>query len=419
MQTYAHPPARSDGGLARAEGAPALLAGHPERVERRLQTAPASPGLVQLAALDAKLQAGAGASPALIAARAYGAQRLQGTGRMGLANTAPRHAVIQRKVTVAGQDVPSVVGHLHGGDLGELISTEASEAAGWMLGLSKTFAFKDSEELLLHAERVYSMAKLIRSLFAHGLLSRTQLVQKRIDYVGSVDAGREGGLAINVLDMRGGEDDAKYQADQSMTARDHGSISVALERDKDWIKGADEEPTEWRTPEGAPWSDEDERALPHSEAPSLVDAVRKHQKENRALEHNERLLNSLYKPEMTERAQNTVMAIVPKPQDIGAAHKDPIAPLYEHKAPSGHIAPGQGGFTTLLIPGWFEPFYLMLEAQQPRGLEVRFVGDKAVTAYYKAGAHQIPVSVTAPDYASEVAQDLQRFETVATHILTA
>jgi hypothetical protein len=339
-----------------------------------------------------------------------------------VSDSKPSAPSVQRKVTINGKETDSIIGYLIAEKWDELISPDEAEVAGWLLGLSPTWNFSGPEDLILYVNKVYSMTKLIRSVFATGILSRERLNQQKIDFVGSEDSGEAGGLAVNVLDKRGGKRTAQEIADESMIVTNNGSISVALERQNDWLKASPDEDKllgEWTKPEHIVLTSADTGQIQKAEMESnmgkmVEEAIRK----NKAYQLNEELLNKLYGPEMEERAQNTIMAIVPTP-DPSVSNLSPRDGSYESSVPSGMIPSGAGGFTTLLIPQWFKPFYQMLEVQQHDSVEVRFVDDKTVTANYKSSLGNIPVTVNAPDYAGEVAMKLEEFKTIATHILTA
>ena len=340
--------------------------------------------------------------------------------RIDTARPHPAAPPVQRRVTIRGGEIDSIIDYLGPEQWDELVSLDEAEAAGWMLGLSRTWDFSGPEDLILFVNKVYSLAKLIRSIFAAGLLSRANLVQRGIEYVGSEDVGSGGKLAVNVLDRRGGVRNPLEIARESMTAENRGSISVALEREDDWIKQSSDEDRfgEWIKPQHVQLTEAERKRIEDAQVSGWGGMVERRIRENKAFEQNQLLLNNLYLPEMTERAQNTIMAIIPRPPGT-VANLEPRDISYESDFPGGEVRPGAGGFTTLLIPQWFQPFYLMLEDVQPHGVEVRFVGNRAVTAYYKSQLGQIPVTVNAPDYAGEVAQELQTFSYIATHILTA
>ena len=139
---------------------------------------------------------------------------------------------------------------------------------------------------------------------------------------------------------------------------------------------------------------------------------------NKAAAINEELMAELLNSEMQDRAMNTIMAVVPNPNGRIANLSERSA-SYESDVPSGKIPVGDGGFTSLLIPEWFQPFYLMIEDLQPPNITVRFVGTKTITANYKTRNGHIPVTLNAPDYGSEISPLLQEFKLLATHILTA
>jgi len=349
-----------------------------------------------------------------------------------IADPKPAAPSVQRKVTINGKEKDSIISYLFTTGWDELISLDEAEVAGWLLGDSRTWNFSGPEDLILYVDKVYSMTKLIRSVFASGILSCEELNKQKIDYVGSEDVGKVGKLAVNVLIKGGGKKSAQEIADESMTAENRGSISVALERQNDWLKASPDEELggEWTKPEQIVLTSEEQKDIQNAgeevaktdgdEMGNLVKkALETKIKETKAYDQNQELLNNLFGPEMEERAQNTIMAIITNPSKSIANIGENEDISYESDVPGGKIPSGDAGFTTLLIPQWFEPFYMMLKDQQPDDVEVRFVGDKNVTAKYKSPLGSIPVTVNAPDYAGEVAEKLEEFKTIATHILTA
>jgi hypothetical protein len=124
-----------------------------------------------------------------------------------------------------------------------------------------------------------------------------------------------------------------------------------------------------------------------------------------------------YRPWLEERTQNTVMALIPLPAK-NVAHRAPGVEVYESDVPEDVLDPGVMGFTKLLLPKWFEPFDRLLKRQQwPKDVTAVYVGTKQVTAQFKGPDGNIPVTVGAPDYASEIASMLQEFSVIATHIM--
>ncbi len=334
-------------------------------------------------------------------------------------------SLVQRKVTIKRKEININEDFLKMAPWDKWFSPDEDkdeiEVARWLFELSPTWDFSEQEDLVLYINKVYSMTKLIRSVFANGILSRGKLEHKDIEYVGSEDVGNDGQLAVNVLDSRGGVKDVQEIAEESMTAEDRGSISVALERQNDWVKNSpdqDQLAGEWTKPEDIILTDKDIANIKQGAEMGLATAIEKSIRNNKALERNQELLNNLYGPEMKERAQNTIMAIVTKPSEK-VANLSPRDASYESDVPEGKIPYGNGGFTTLLIPQWYKQFYPMIKDDQPDEVEIRFVGDKEVIAYYKSYLGHIPVTVNAPNYANEVASALKKFQTIATHILTA
>ena len=124
-------------------------------------------------------------------------------------------------------------------------------------------------------------------------------------------------------------------------------------------------------------------------------------------------------PVFDERVQNTVMAVVPRP-NIQIAHRTAGNQTYESSVAADQLPPGMGGFTELLIPGWFQPYAPVL-GPHPQGVTLTYVGDTNVTAPYRVATDgsEWDVTTTAPDYATALSQLLQQYGHVATHIVTA
>ena len=318
---------------------------------------------------------------------------------------------VQRKVAINNTEIDSVVQYLIDNDLDWLLSVEESAAAGWMLGIDELLAFDNPTDVFLEANRIYGTASLIRSIFTTGILSRSELEKREMNYTGSEDSGSKGDLAVNILDNRAGERTPKSITNESLTSEDRGSISVALERENDWVKS-----DELVKPENVSFSKEELEELEKTYGEDLH-IVLPTLKRNKAMEINKLKMAGILNQEMSDRAMSTIMAGVPNPNEK-MAFRSEDSRSYESSEPSGQIKPGEGGFTTLLIPEWFQPYYIMLEKFQPQDVTIKFVGTKKVTANYKTSNGHIPVEVDAPDYESEVTPLLDEFKLLATHILT-
>jgi hypothetical protein len=324
-------------------------------------------------------------------------------------------SLVQRKVVISGSGIENMVEYLTEKGKMDGLSIGVEEACAWMQEYGD-FAFDDVDKFLEHAERASSVTGLLRSVFGNGILSRNELAKNEVDYVGSEDIGDQGDLAVNVLDHRGEDKTAQEVTEDSMSATDRGSISVALERRNDPIKDVlkkrgDIELTEEQKKQVR----EQAAGIPDE----YIEIAMNLEKDNIAALENESLLNGELKPEMLNRAMMTIMVVINQPTE-GIANLSNRSASYESTAPTGKISPnGPDGYSTLLIPDWFQPFYPMVEKEGPEDIAVKFVGTSTITANYKTNDGHIPVTIDAPDYASEVTPLLDEFNYLATHILTA
>jgi hypothetical protein len=319
---------------------------------------------------------------------------------------------IQRRILVNNNQIDDVINYLNQQELNFLDEKQVF-IADYMAVHPTTFKVKNAEDLVLEVEKADSMVKLVQSILRTGLLSRKKLRQDSIGFVGSMDSGNTTKLAVNVLDARGDKSKSEQEvAENSMTAEDRGSISVSMEREEDVIM------QELVNYEDVNLTEEEEKELNNQAKDSEeLMAMQLAKKMGKSQNYNGQIINS-FKETLSERALRTVMAIVPTP-DKSIANLPPRTDSYESEVPSEEIVPGEGGFTTLLLPTWMTPFERLLEDCKPKDIELRYVGTKQVTAFYKAGNKgQIPVTIDAPDYASEVAPLLQEFRYLATHIVT-
>lgn len=335
-------------------------------------------------------------------------------------SAAPVPLTVQRAVRVGGELVTDPVRLLRDNNgLDELLSATGEQVLIWALKGRADLVATDAVGLLLEAERIAAMIDLVQSIVRTGILGRKTLTQLGMDYTGSNDAGNRTALAVNVLDNRGGRHDVRDMVDRSLTVPKNGSFSVAMERpvSDDMIVEQMEEDMALRPP--AVLSAEERRTIrEQAKGDSTLErlltehAIEAKRGDTRpaTLARNQNIFD--------QRVQNTMMAIVPRP-DRSIAYMSPGYGGYESSVPSDRIPPGPGGFTTLVFPKWFEAFApLMLRGiDWPQGVDVQFVGDRKITAHYRAKDVDWPITVDAPDYASEVAAQLEEFQYLATHIL--
>jgi hypothetical protein len=330
-------------------------------------------------------------------------------------------AAVQRAVTVGGAKVsdPSLLIEEH--DLAQhLLTATGQQVLDYLKhpsGAHADLQAKDTEDLVIQVERIAAMIDLVRSINATGILGRKSLVAQGVAHTGSNDRGNETSLAVNVLDARGAKsgDQIKNVVTNSLTAPSNGSFSVAMERPQDddmvleelaKVTGGSLSEQELADIRKAAGGDEQTMKL-------LVSAMQEEKRfgaRSKTVEEHASLLQ--------ERTQNTAMAIINEPgPDV--ANLSPRAAAYESDVPSDRIPPGKGGFTSLVLPSWVEPYGPLLMTNWPEGVEMRFAGSKQVTAHYRAQDKDYPVTVEAPDYGSEIQKQLTQFELIATHILKA
>jgi hypothetical protein len=280
---------------------------------------------------------------------------------------------------------------------------------------------KDAEALVVEVERIAAMIDLVHSINSSGILGRRTLSRQGTAFTGSNDEGDRTALAVNVLDARGGGSAAGIRnvVDDSLTARDRGSFSVAMERpvDDDMIldemagdvPGAALSEAELAEVREASGGDESMFRM-------LASAVLNNKKAGLLSESHAETV-ARYRSLLQDRTQNTAMAIIGSP-GADVLTKGPHLGTYESDVPSDRIPPGPGGFTSLVLPQWFEPYGpLLLIRDWPAGVALRFAGNRQITAHYRAKGTDYPVTVDAPDYAAEIGTQLQKFQVIATHIL--
>ncbi|MGP3683460.1 eCIS core domain-containing protein [Streptomyces sp. IBSNAI002] len=341
---------------------------------------------------------------------------------------AERHAMpasppeaVQRTVTMKGAQVDDPARLIQESDLDHLLEPTGRRVLAYLKDSRANAALEvnDPEELLIEVGRIAAMIDLVHSINTRGILGRRTLVDQGIAHTGSNDRGDSTALAVNVLDTRGAQnpDLARIQevVTKSLTEPNNGSFSVAMERPQDDDVILDEMA-----------GDLDAITLPEADLAGIRKAAQGDESLARILTSamkRERLSDdqgatvAQYVSLLQERTQNTAMAIVNRPgPDV--ATLSPGVTSYESDVPSDRIRPGEGGFTSLVLPAWFEPYGLLLMMQEwPEGVALRFAGTKAITAHYRAKGTDWPVTVEAPDYGAEIQSQLQQFKVIATHIL--
>ncbi|MER7491020.1 hypothetical protein ABTY20_35125, partial [Streptomyces sp. NPDC126497] len=328
-------------------------------------------------------------------------------------------AAVQRAVLVDGAEVADPARFVKDAGLDYLVTDTGRQVLRYAPRLTADVPLrvKDGEELVLEVGRIAAMIDLVHSINSSGILGRRTLSGQGMTFTGSNDEGNRTALAVNVLDMRAGGSDADVRGvvDESLTAPDRGSFSVAMERpvDEDVILAE----MAGAVP-GAGLSEAELAGLRKDAAGDegmfrmLVSAVL-----NNKLAGAHADTVAQYRSLLQDRTQNTAMAIIGGPgADI--AIRGPGLESYESDVPSDRIPPGPGGFTSLVLPRWFEPYApLLMDRGWPEGVALRFAGDRQITAYYRANDTDHPVTVNAPDYATEIEAQLRKFQLVATHIL--
>ncbi|MFJ3584712.1 hypothetical protein ACIPPS_21140 [Streptomyces sp. NPDC090127] len=353
-------------------------------------------------------------------------QRLQRSGHAphaedhGHGHDHPHGLPVQRAITVDGTAVEDPAQVLAASDVGDLLSETGLRVLNYLKRpeFGASLDVKDGEELAIEVDRIAAMIDLVHSINSSGILGRRTLGQQGIAHTGSNDLGDTTALAVNVLDARTATDHEALQdvVTNSLTSRNNGSFSVAMERpqDEDMILADLAEVTD-----GGGLSETELEGLRRDAAGDasllgmLVNAMR-----NQKLSEAQGEVVARYTALLQARTENTAMAIIDRP-GADVATLGPGSRAYESDVPADRIPPGgAGGFTSLVLPGWFEPYGLLLMTRDwPAGVKLRFAGTKKITAHYRAADQDWPVTVDAPDYASEIEKTLQEFKLIATHIL--
>ncbi|MCX5422294.1 DUF4157 domain-containing protein [Streptomyces sp. NBC_00078] len=344
------------------------------------------------------------------------------TGEPGHPTAAADASAVQRAVIVGGVEVADPARVIADAGQGHLISDTGQLVLSYVPRLpDASLRAEDGEALVIEVERIAAMIDLIHSINSSGILGRRTMSQAGMAFTGSNDEGDRTALAVNVLDARGGGLAAGIRGvvNESLTARDRGSFSVAMERPEDDDMILDEMA-----------SDVSGAALDESELAAIREAAEGDQslirmlvsakvndKKGTLLAESHKATVAQYRALLQDRTQNTAMAIIGRP-GADVLTKGAHLGSYESDVPSDRIAPGAGGFTSLVLPSWFEPYGpLLMTRDWPAGVELKFAGNQQITAHYRAKGNDYPVTVDAPDYAREIETQLRRFQVIATHIL--
>ncbi|MFD8980373.1 DUF4157 domain-containing protein [Streptomyces sp. NPDC059564] len=325
---------------------------------------------------------------------------------------------VQRAVVVGGSPVSDPAVLLREKDLEYLVTTTGERVLRYLKspGADAVLEAADADGLVLEIGRIGAMIDLVQGINRSGILGRASLVEQGIAHTGSNDTGNSTALAVNVLDARGIQDPDRIRAivAQSLTDPNNGSFSVAMERPEDedfvldqlsWAKGGELSEQQLADVRQSAQGDE-------GTARALISFMK-----GEKLSEAQGEMLAGYVSMLQERTQNTAMAIVNRPgADVTTLSAG--AGAYESDVPSDKIPPGARGFTSLVLPAWFEPYGpLLMNQDWPQGVALRFAGNKQVTAHFRAKGTDWPVTVEAPDYGTEIERQLQQFKVIATHIL--
>ncbi|MFF5155154.1 DUF4157 domain-containing protein [Streptomyces sp. NPDC000348] len=332
-------------------------------------------------------------------------------------------AAVQRAVLVGGAEVADPARVVQDAGLDYLLTDTGRLVLSYAPKLTADVPLqvKDAEELVIEVGRIAAMIDLVHSINGSGILGRRTLSRQGTAFTGSNDEGDSTALAVNVLDARGGGSaaDIRDVVDESLTARDRGSFSVAMERpvDDDMILGEMAEDVPGTALSEAELAEVREAAAGDEGMFRMLASAVLNNKKAGLLAESHADTVAQYRSLLQDRTQNTAMAIVGRP-GADVLTKGPHLGSYESDVPSDRIPPGPGGFTSLVLPRWFEPYGpLLLLRDWPEGVALRFAGNRQITAHYRAKGTDYPVTVDAPDYAAEIEAQLRKFQVIATHIL--
>jgi hypothetical protein len=276
-----------------------------------------------------------------------------------------------------------------------------------------------------------SLITLVNSILEHGILSQKVAQEKRISIVGSVDkvsknADQKIPIAVNNLTLVSENlDEAKNVALDSLTAENRGSISVSLERQDDFLLRYFPKESDMVLNQNEQQTLEQDS----SNAPELRSQIEKHLKAQKAARQiTTKLNNGEFNKVLSERAQNTVLAILNKNviSKSGATNIQEGTTIealnntsQELGVVADQITPKQ--IISLLVPNILTNIKYQKEIKNPNNVNIKYVDSKSINAFYKPadGKSNIEVAVQAPDYQEAIAQELLKQRVIATHIATA
>ncbi|MEM7151972.1 MAG: hypothetical protein AAF799_03975 [Myxococcota bacterium] len=284
---------------------------------------------------------------------------------------------------------------------------------GTKMSLGEFHAHVDREAEIdeLHPE-VAATIRNANNILRDGVLTRSDLAKKGVKFTGSVDKGEsfQNDVSVNLLRTTD-EQDADEVAEDSVTAADRGSLSVALERPNDEELMAD-----FAKPPLTAEEEEQLQGVPEGMRAGL----------RRAL-----LSNTLPQPnanataELSRRAQRSVLAITTpsrlsggrsatRREQIGDFKKKPLESRSEERQLRGSIRPGS--LHSLVVPESIRDHAHLLH--NPHKVPIRFVGNKSTDVHFKPGDGQrnIPVTIDAPDFGSAVSDALKDNPRLLTHV---
>jgi hypothetical protein len=328
----------------------------------------------------------------------------------------PAVTSVQRTIVVGGEPVNDPITLLTNAEKQHFLSETGRQVLEWARTDKAKLTAADADGLLAETKRIAAMIDLVGSILDKGILGRRTLSEQGLTYTGSNDRGNTTALAVNVLDARGGTHLIDEMVKHSLTAPNHGSFSVAMERPAGNDMVLDQMATDAAQVE---LSEEDlQKARDQADGdPDWERIFAKRMLENAKAEVYERTLK-LNQAVFDRRVQNTMMAIMAKPNKEIAIRNVPGD--YESSVRADQIPPGPSGFTTLVFPEWFETYFPLLCASGrvwPENVTTRFVSTDQITAHYRAQGQNWEITVNAPDYADEISKQLRKLEYIATHIL--
>lgn len=300
--------------------------------------------------------------------------------------------------------------------LWEKLSKHQLSIVDFMDGNSGKFpSFEDAHELHEFVQNAEAMTELIHSVFEYGLLSAQSAADKGLMPQRSADTGLNKNVHVNVLGIRNKSQTAEEVTEESMTTESRGSFSVVMERHQDPLQEQLLELSEKPITDDGFQAWLEKMNLSEEDRKQFKSMFLNRYKEERAEQQESEFLSG--HKAIKSRVMNTLMAVMTKPGELLPELRDEDG-SYEGFIEGDISGGGRGGFNVLLVPQWLEPFHAYICDRRSPNVEIKYVGTKTITAnYQKKRGDNIPVTVGAPDYVSEVAPLLDKFEVVATHIL--